>query len=194
MSIAIKYVDLELCLAEVFGRVAERGFVMPTDRQVIKSIFVGSMHNACTLWEEQVPCRSLSFFDAHTLSVNPHFRHDMSLSFVHYQILEEQKVRPEDARIETTLDTIAKGASDVSCGLMELAENDDFTDILAHSNLRMAERLMAYAEQRAGRSRDTSTAPPQIPELDKEAAEYSEMLRVRLCTLLHSGDLPRPAL
>lgn len=195
MSIVIKYVDLELRQAELFSCVMEKGFVMPEDRQVVQDTFVDYMNNTRTLWEQQLPTRSISFFDAYTLAHNPHARHDMALSYIHYQLLEEQDVRPEDAAFNATLETFTKGACDTSKGLMELAANDDFVDALLSHDLELAKRLLDYAEIRLGKSSDPSTPPPQIPELDQEAAQYSEMMRVHLCTLLNgNAPLPQPRL
>lgn len=195
MSVVIKYVDLELRQAELFSRVMQTGFVMPQDRQDVKDTFVDYMNNTRSLWEKQLPSRSISFFDAYTLAHNPHARHDMALSYIHYQLLEEQEVRPEDAHFNATLETFTKGAHDTSKGLIELAANDDFVDALMAHDLELAKRLLDYAQKREGRGSDPSTAPPTIPELDQEAAQYSEMMRVHLCALLNgNAPLPQPRL
>lgn len=195
MSIVIKYVDLELRQAELFSRVMGKGYVMPEDRQTVQDMFVDYMKNTRTLWEEQLPARSVSFFDAYTLAHNSRARHDMALSYIHYQMLEEQDLRPEDAHFNATLETFTRGACDTSGGLMELAADDNFVDTLMSHDLALAKRLLDYAEEREGKNSDPSTAPPQIPELDREAAKYSEMLRAHLCTLLNgSAPLLQPRL
>lgn len=194
MSVVITYVGLQLRLAELFSEVADQGFVMPADRAAIHDNFVATMRNAIAFWEEQLPCGSMSLFDAETLAHNPHVRHDLALTYIHCQMLDAQEVRPEDAQINTTLATIEAGNDDVSESLLELANDDDFANVLGMADIDLARKLDAYATARGGERGAAAAAPQRIPELDIEAAEYSEMLRIRLCTLIRLGNLPQPLL
>jgi glutathionylspermidine synthase len=195
MSAVIKYVELELRLAHLFSNVAEKGFVMPDDRQVLQDGFAEYMENSRSLWEEQIPDATISFFDAHTLVENPATLHELCVIFIHSQLVAQDDKAMKRFNASMTLETFRNGSRDRSAGLMELAENDDFLVVLEGKSLDTAQRLAEYVAQKTAEHKAGAASNSQRPaEHDVLAAEMSERARTRLLHMLETQALPNPTL